>query len=54
MKDHKKDRTATLRKAQERKRKREAGLRPIEVWIPAKLSTAEVQKHVAKLREPAK
>ena len=49
-----KDRTALTRKAQERQRKRDSGLRPAEVWIPAGLSTAEVQKHVAKLREPAK
>ena len=44
-----KDIKATTRKAKERQRKRDAGLRPIEVWIPAKLSTADVQKHVAKL-----
>ena len=49
-----KDRTAQNRKASERQRKRDSGLRPVEVWIPSELSTAEVQKHVTKLREPAK
>ena len=30
-----KDRTAPTRKAQERQRKREAGLVPVEVWVHA-------------------
>jgi len=46
-----KDRTAPTRKAAERRRKREAGLRPVEVWVPAITRTADVQKHIAKLTE---
>lgn len=49
-----KDRTAATRKANERQRKRDAGLRPAEVWIPAAVTTAEVHKHMAKLIGPSK
>lgn len=44
-----KDKTAPSRKAQERQRKREAGLRPIEVWVPASMTAAQVRAMVDKL-----
>ena len=49
-----KDIKATTRKAKERQRKRDSGLRPAEVWIPSAVTTAELQKHIAKLTEPVK
>lgn len=44
-----KDKTAPSRKAQERQRKREAGLRPIEVWVPASMTAAQVRAMVERL-----